>query len=75
MTKFSVGRLDTGDRIFGDFDKHNSAISTFIRAALNDEAVVVFWLGKVRSEIFFDEDGDLHIKTRPEVLKVLSDFI
>jgi len=72
---FSVTRLDTGDGIIGDFDKHSAAISSFIRQAIDDKTEIVFWLGKVRSEIFFDEDGDLHIKTTPEVLKVLSALI
>lgn len=60
--------------VSGDLDHLTDvyALSQFINRAMDDKTEFVFYVDEVRSVISFDEDGDLRIKTTPEVLKVLS---
>jgi hypothetical protein len=72
--RFSATRLDIGGCVFGDNDCEvdMTELGQFIKKALSDKTEIIFWLGEVRSVFSFDEDGDLRIKSTPEVLKVLS---
>jgi len=76
VSKFSATRLDIGGCVVGDLDLYPDVakVSHFVKKALDDKAEVIFWVDEVRSVIRFDEDG-LHIKTTPEVLKVLNALI
>lgn len=74
MSKFSATRLDIGGCVVGDLDLYLDVakVSRFVKKAIDDKAKVIFWVDEVRSMIRFDEDGDMIVKTTPEVLKVLN---
>ena len=74
---FSATRLDIGGCVFGDIESEvdTAGLGAFVKKAMSDKAEVIFWVDEVRSVISFDEEGDMRIKTTPEVLKVLNALI